>query len=167
MQVLSKRVRSLPIRYSAIRYSAQYTTLAIDPRKSFKCMSPKTLLRLIQGDLLSACPQRQFRTIPGLWNSRAALSNSYPNAYVPCTEAVCTIFDIGGLVFGITRPGHRFLGPVSQKYLTVVLSLTCSNLLKYVVICLVRLSNISLNQKAMYIIIIYFLSWAFLSDLSF
>ena len=27
------------------------------------------------------------------------------------------------------------LGPVSQKYLSVVLSLTCSNLLKYVVIC--------------------------------
>ena len=35
------------------------------------------LLRLIPGDLLSACPHRQFRTLPGLLDSRAALSNSY------------------------------------------------------------------------------------------
>ena len=38
------------------------------------------LLRLIPGDLLSACPHRQFHTLPGLLDSRAALSNSYPNA---------------------------------------------------------------------------------------
>ena len=31
---------------------------------------------MIPGDLLSACPNRQFHTLP----SRAALSNSYPNA---------------------------------------------------------------------------------------
>ena len=35
------------------------------------------LLRLIPGDLLSACPQRQFHTLPGILNSRFALSNSY------------------------------------------------------------------------------------------
>ena len=45
-------------------------------------------------------------------------------------------------------------GPVSQKYLSVVLSLIWSNLLKYVVICLVRFSNINLRPMAMYIIII-------------
>ena len=38
------------------------------------------LLRLIPGYLLSACPHRQFHTLPGLLDSRAALSNSYPNA---------------------------------------------------------------------------------------
>ena len=38
------------------------------------------LLRLIPGDLLSACPHRQFHTLPGLLDSQAALSNSYPNA---------------------------------------------------------------------------------------
>ena len=38
------------------------------------------LLQMIPGDLLSACPHRQFHTLPGLLDSRAALSNSYPNA---------------------------------------------------------------------------------------
>ena len=35
---------------------------------------------MIPGDLLSACPQRPFHTLPGLLDSRAALSNSNPNA---------------------------------------------------------------------------------------
>ena len=35
---------------------------------------------MIPGDLLSACPHKQFHTLPGLLDSRAALSNSYPNA---------------------------------------------------------------------------------------
>ena len=34
---------------------------------------------MIPGDLLSACPHRQFHTLPGLLDSRAALSD-YPNA---------------------------------------------------------------------------------------
>ena len=38
------------------------------------------LLRLISGDLFSACLHRQFHTLPGLLDSRAALSNSSPNA---------------------------------------------------------------------------------------
>ena len=38
------------------------------------------LLRLIPGDLLSACSHRQFHALPGLLDSRAALPNSYPNA---------------------------------------------------------------------------------------
>ena len=38
------------------------------------------LLRLIAGDLLSAFPHRQFHTLPGFLDSRAALPNSYPNA---------------------------------------------------------------------------------------
>ena len=37
------------------------------------------LLRLIPGDLLSACPHRQFHTLPSLLDSRAALPNSNPN----------------------------------------------------------------------------------------
>ena len=39
-------------------------------------------LRLIPGDLLGACPHRQFHTLPGLLDSRAALSNSYPDAFI-------------------------------------------------------------------------------------
>ena len=38
------------------------------------------LLRLIPGDLLSACPQRQFHTLLSLLDSQAALPNSNPNA---------------------------------------------------------------------------------------
>ena len=49
------------------------------------------LLRLIQGDLLSTCPHRQFRTLPGLLDSWAALSNSNSNACMASREAVCTI----------------------------------------------------------------------------
>ena len=50
------------------------------------------LLRLIPGYLLSACPHRQFHTLPGILDSRAALPNSNPNPNVPCREAVCTTF---------------------------------------------------------------------------
>ena len=38
------------------------------------------LLRLIPWDISSACLHRQFHTLPGLLDSRAALSNSYLNA---------------------------------------------------------------------------------------
>ena len=62
------------------------------------------LLKLIPGDLLNACPHRQFHTLPGLLDSWAALSNSYPNTCVHCKEAVCTIFM---MVFGMTLPGCK------------------------------------------------------------
>ena len=55
------------------------------------------LLRLIPGDLLSACHHRQFHTLPGL-------PNSYPNACVQCREAVYTIII---MVFGMTRTGRE------------------------------------------------------------
>ena len=58
------------------------------------------LLRLIPGYLLSACPHRQFHTLPGLLDSRAALPNSYPYA-LRAREAVCTTFM---MVYGMTRP---------------------------------------------------------------
>ena len=38
---------------------------------------------MIPGDLLSACPHRQFHTLPGLLDSWAALPNSYPKACMP------------------------------------------------------------------------------------
>ena len=41
------------------------------------------LLQMIPGDLLSACPHRQFHTLPGLLDSWAALPNSNPNACMP------------------------------------------------------------------------------------
>ena len=62
------------------------------------------LLRLIPGDLQSACPL--IHTLPGLLDSRAALSNSYPNSCVPSREAVCTHFMV---VFGMTKQGANCL----------------------------------------------------------
>ena len=62
------------------------------------------LLRLIPEDLLSACPHRQFHTQPGLLDSWAALSNSYPNACVPSREAVCTILM---MIVGMTQSGRK------------------------------------------------------------
>ena len=59
-----------------IHYSAFPAALDINPGPGYDTL----LLRLIPGDLLSACPHRQFHTLPGLLDSRAALSNSYPNA---------------------------------------------------------------------------------------
>ena len=38
------------------------------------------LLQLIPEVLYSACPHRQFHSLPGLVDSQALLSNSYPNA---------------------------------------------------------------------------------------
>ena len=38
------------------------------------------LLRVIPGDFLSACPHRQFHTLPGLFDSWTALPNSNPKA---------------------------------------------------------------------------------------
>ena len=38
---------------------------------------------MIQGDLLSAFPHRQFHTLPGLLDSWAALQNYNPNACMP------------------------------------------------------------------------------------
>ena len=63
------------------------------------------LLRNNPRKSLSACAHRQFHTLPSLLDSRAALSNSYPNA---CREAVYTIFM---MVFDrydfMTRPGRE------------------------------------------------------------
>ena len=85
-----------------IHYSAFSAAKALDrnPGPGYNTL----LLRLIPGDPLSACPHRQFHTLPGLLDSRAALSNSYPKASVQCREAVCTIFM---MVFGMTRPGRE------------------------------------------------------------
>ena len=46
----------------------------------------------------------QFHTLPGLLDSRAALSNFYPKACLPCREAVLFHFM---MVFGMTQPGHE------------------------------------------------------------
>ena len=62
------------------------------------------LLWLIPGDLLSACPHRQFHTLHSLLDRRAALLNSYTNACIERREAVYTIFM---MVFGMTRLGHE------------------------------------------------------------
>ena len=57
-------------------YSEGHVALDGNPGPGYDTL----LLRLVPGDLLSACPHRQFHTLPGLLDSRAALPNSYPNA---------------------------------------------------------------------------------------
>ena len=74
--------------------------VALDRNPGQGCNTP--LLRLIPGESLITCPHRRFHTLTGHLDSRAALSNSYPNACVQCREAVCTIFMVA---FGMTRPG--------------------------------------------------------------
>ena len=56
--------------------SEGHEALGINPGPGYDTL----LLRLIPGDLLSACSHRQFQTLPGLLDSRAALPNSYPSA---------------------------------------------------------------------------------------
>ena len=60
---------------------------------------------MIPGDLLSAFPHRQFHTLPGLLDSRAALPNSYPNA-LRAKQGGSTIFM---MVFGMTWPGGELM----------------------------------------------------------
>ena len=55
------------------------------------------LLQLIPGDLLSACPHRQFHTLPSCTIKLLTLLKC-----VPSREAICTIFM---MVFGMTRLG--------------------------------------------------------------
>ena len=59
---------------------------------------------MIPGDLLSAFPHRQFHTLPGLLDSRAALPNSYPNALRAMQGGSLHHFM---MVFGMTRPGDE------------------------------------------------------------
>ena len=61
-------------------------------------------LRSISGDRYSACPHRQFHTLPRLLDSQVALPKSHPTACMQSREAVCTIFM---MVFGMTRPGNE------------------------------------------------------------
>ena len=64
------------IHYSAFYSSEGHAALDRNPGPGYNTL----LLRFIPEDLLSACPHRQFHTLPGLLDSQAALSNSYPNA---------------------------------------------------------------------------------------
>ena len=59
---------------------------------------------MIPGDLVSACPHRQFHTLPGLLDSRAALPNTNPNACVPMKGGSLYHFM---MVFGMIRPGGK------------------------------------------------------------
>ena len=57
---------------------------------------------MIPGDLLSACPHRQFHRLTGLLDSRAALSNFYLDACMPMQGGSLHHFM---MVIGVTRPG--------------------------------------------------------------
>ena len=66
------------------------------------------LLRFIP-DLLSVCPHIQFHTLPGLLDSRAVLSNSYPNACVPIIIIDNTVIEC--------VDSFNFLGIYLDKYM--------------------------------------------------
>ena len=59
------------------------------------------LLRLIPWNLYSACPHRQFHTLPSLKHSRAAIPNSHPNACEPSREVICSIYI---MIVVVTQP---------------------------------------------------------------
>ena len=61
--------------FGLIHYSAFSAALDRNPGTGYDTL----LLRMIPVDLLSAFPNRQFLTLPGLLDSRAALPNSNPN----------------------------------------------------------------------------------------
>ena len=64
------------IHYSAFWQRRPCSTLDRNPGPGYDTL----LLRLIPGDLLSACRHRQFHTLRGLLDSRDTLPNSYPSA---------------------------------------------------------------------------------------
>ena len=66
------------IHYSAFFGSEGHVALDRNPGPGYN-----TLLLWLIPDLLSACPHRQFHTLPGLLDSWAALPNSNPNACMP------------------------------------------------------------------------------------
>ena len=65
----------------------QYPFLMLDPRRSFKCMSPERVPH-------TTWPFRQL----------GCTVKFLPNAWMPRRDTVCTIFIV---VFGMTRPGHK------------------------------------------------------------
>ena len=66
--------------FDRTNYSAFSAALDRNPGPGYNTL----LFRMISGDLLNACPHGQFYTLPGLLDSRVALSNSYPNVpFVP------------------------------------------------------------------------------------
>ena len=67
------------IHYNAFFGSKGHVALDRNPGSGYNTL----LLRMILRDLFSACPHRQFHTLPSLLDSQAALSNSYPNACMP------------------------------------------------------------------------------------
>ena len=88
------------IHYRAFFGSEGHVALDRNPGLGYDTL----LLRLIPGDILSACPHRQFHTLPSLLDNRATLPNYYPSAL--------RVMQGGGLyhflmVFGMTRPGRE------------------------------------------------------------
>ena len=92
---------------------------------------------MIPGDLLSACPHRQFHTLPSLLDSWAALPNSNPNACVPMQGVSLHHFM---MVFGMTRPrGHDFVYLVKHEF--------AKKSLKYIIPKLICNTPISIKDK--------------------
>ena len=68
---------------------------------------------------ISACPHRQFHTLPRPLDSQTALSISYPTACGPSSEAVCTIFMMVFWVRAATNESQKTLNKCETRNKTV------------------------------------------------
>ena len=84
---------------------------------------------MIPVDLLSACPHRQFHTLPGLLDSQAALPNSYPNACVPMQGGSFYHF-YDGLSCDPTRYTATYIMPAPTKR-GIMIQQEIQNIFKY------------------------------------
>ena len=66
-------------------------------------MEENKVRTLVPRDLISAGPHRQFHTLPGPLDSRAALPNFYPKAL--CAMLGGSLYHFYMMVFGMTWPG--------------------------------------------------------------
>ena len=96
---------SAPDPYTPFTWSKNYPDRGLDSYMEYPGPGYTTSsLRLIPGDLYSACPHRKFHTITGLLHNRFALPNSYHEACLASGETVCINFM---MVFVMTQPGRK------------------------------------------------------------
>ena len=90
---------------------------------------------MIPGDRLSACPHRQFHTLPGLLDSWAALPNSNPNACMPMQGGSLYHFNDGLWYDPAERRTHDLPCERRTRYrLTAEFVSHCISILSYAVI---------------------------------
>ena len=80
------------IHYSAFFGSKGHVVLYRNPKPEYDTLLLR--LSLSPGDILSACPHRQFHTLTSLLDSRVTLPNSYLNALRAMQgDSLCHFYD--------------------------------------------------------------------------